>query len=185
MPSVQGWARFFNRRFEDALPFYRHVLRIDPDFHLALWFLGEALVELGEYEEGVGALERAYELAGRTSRLLGYLGYAYGRAGRQDRARDSLAELDARRQRSYVPPYFPALVQSGLGQYNLALDHLEQALRERDTMLRDLKADAAWDRMHSLPRFETVMQRMGFPDPPKTADCGSSLPFSEELRKES
>ena len=46
VPSVQGWVRFFNRRFEDALPFYRQVLRTDPDFHLALWFLGEALVEM-------------------------------------------------------------------------------------------------------------------------------------------
>ena len=115
----------------------------------------------------------------------GYLGYAYGRAGRQDDARDSLAELDARKQHSYVPPYFPALVLSGLGQYDLALDHLEQAFRERDTMLRDLKADAAWDRMHSLPRFETLMQRMGFPDPPKTADRGSSLSLSTELPKQS
>jgi len=129
-------------------------------------------------------LKRAYELAGRTSRLLGYLGYAYGRAGRQDDARDSLAELDARKRRSYVPSYFPALVLSGLGQYDLALDHLEQALRERDTMLRDLKADAAWDRMRSLPRFDALMQRMAFPDSP-TAAHRDSLSISTELQKES
>ena len=83
-----------------------------------------------------------------------------------------------------MPSYFPALVLSGLGQYDLALDHLEQAFRERDTMLRDLKADAAWDRMHSLPRFQALMQRMGFPDPPTSADRGSSLSI-KPLPKES
>jgi serine/threonine-protein kinase len=169
VPSVQGWTRFFARRFEQALPYYEQVLMIDPHFHLALWFRGEALVELERYDEGIASLERAYELGGQTSRLLGYLGYAYGRAGREDRARGSLAELDARQRCDYVPPYFPALVLSGLGQYDGALDRLEQAYRERDTMLRDLKADAHWHRMRSLPRFQTLMQQMAFPDMSKTA----------------
>jgi serine/threonine-protein kinase len=78
VPSVQGWTHIFARQFEDALPYLEQVLRIDPSFHLALWFQGEALVELQRYDEGITSLTRAYELGGRTSRLLGYLGYAYG-----------------------------------------------------------------------------------------------------------
>ena len=166
VPSVRGWTCFFARRFEEALPYYEQVLRIDPNFHLALWFQGEALVELGRYDEGISSLERAYELGGRTSRLLGYLGYAYGRAARKDQARESLAELEARSQRhDYVPPYFPAVILSGLEEHDRALDWLEQAYRERDTMLRDLKADAHWDRMRPLPRFEALMRKMAYPDP--------------------
>ena len=108
VPSVQGWTHIFARQFEDALPYLEQVLRIDPSFHLALWFQGEALVELQRYDEGIISLTRAYELGGRTSRLLGYLGYAYGRAGQEDRARESLAELETRAQHhDYVPPYFP------------------------------------------------------------------------------
>jgi adenylate cyclase len=167
VPSVQGWAQIFARRFEEALPYLKEVLRIDPNFHLALWFQGEALVELQRYDDGITSLTRAYELGGRTSRLLGYLGYAYGRAGQEGRARESLAELEARPQHhDYVPPYFRALVLSGLGEYDRALDRLEQAYAEGDTMLRDLKADAHWDRMRSLPRFEALMEKMAYPDPP-------------------
>jgi TolB-like protein/Tfp pilus assembly protein PilF len=164
VPSVQGWSRFFARRFDEAIPFYRQVLNIDPSFHLALWFLGEALVEMAQYEEGVAALERAYELAGRTSRLLGYLGYAYGRAGREDRARQSLAELDVREKHGYVPPYFQALVLSGLQENDRAIARLEEAYRVGDTMLRDLKADPHWDRMRVLPRFAALMRQMGYPE---------------------
>ena len=157
----------FARRFEVALPYLEQVLRFDPSFHLALWFQGEALVELQRYDEGILSLTRAYELGGRTSRLLGYLGYAYGRAGQEDRARESLAELETRAQHhDYVPPYFPALVLSGLGERERALDRLEQAYAEGDTMLRDLKADPHWDRMRSLPRFEALMQKMAYPDGP-------------------
>ena len=71
VPSVQGWTHIFARRFEEALPYLEQVLRIDPSFHLALWFQGEALVELQRYDEGTISLTRAYELGGRTSRLLG------------------------------------------------------------------------------------------------------------------
>ena len=167
VPSVQGWAHIFARQFEAALSFLEEVLRVDPNFHLALWFQGEALVELGRYDEGLSALTRAYELGGRTSRLLGYLGYACGRAGQRERARESLAELEAREQRrDYVPPYFPALVLSGLEENERALDRLAQAYREGDTMLRDLKADAQWDRMRALPRFEALMRKMAYPIPP-------------------
>lgn len=166
VPSVRGWTRIFARRFEEALPFLEEVLRIDPKFHLALWFQGEALTELGRYEEGVMALRNAYELGGQTSRLLGYLGNAYGRAGWADRARECLAELEAREQRhDYVPPYFPALVLAGLGESDRVLDRLEQAYREGDTMLRDLKADPQWDPMRSLPRFEQLMRKMAYPEP--------------------
>ncbi len=167
VPSVRGWSRIFARRFEEALPFLEEVLRIDPKFHVALWFQGEALTELGRYEEGITALRQAYELAGQTSRLLGYLGNAYARAGQRHRAHECLAELEAREQRhDYVPPYFPALVLAGLGEPDRALDRLEQAYREGDTMLRDLKADPHWDPMRSLPRFQQLMRKMAYPEPP-------------------
>jgi TolB-like protein/Tfp pilus assembly protein PilF len=169
VPSVQGWTRIFARRFEEALPFLEEVLRIDPQFHLALWFQGEALTQLGRYEEGINALRRAYELGGQTSRVLAYLGNACGRAGERDRARECLAELDAREQRhDYVPHYFRALILAGLGESDRALDRLEQAHREGDTMLRDLKADPHWDSMRSLPRFEQLMRQMAYPEPPKS-----------------
>jgi TolB-like protein len=163
VPSVQGWTRFFARRFDEAIPFYRQVLNIDPNFHLALWFLGEALVEMAEYQEGIDALERAYHSAGRTSRLLGYLGYAYGRAGREEQARESLVKLEEREKHSYVPPYFQALVLCGLQENDRAIARLEDACRIGDTMLRDLKADPHWDRMRGEPRFEALMRKMAFP----------------------
>jgi serine/threonine protein kinase/tetratricopeptide (TPR) repeat protein len=165
IPAVQGWTYFFARRFEEALPYYRRVLAVDANHHVTLWFLGEALVELGTYDEGIAALDKALALSGRISRLLGYVGYAYGRAGRGDDARRMLAELESREREQYVPPYFPALVHCGLGETEPALDRLEQAYAVRDTMIRDLKADPAWDRLCSEPRFQTLMRKMAYPEP--------------------
>ena len=163
IPSVQGWVRIFARRFDEAVPILKRVLDIDPDYHVARWFLGEALVELGDLDPGVAELERALDLSGHTSRMHGYLGYAYGRAGRRDDARRMLLELERREITQYVPPYFPALVHAGLDEAERAMDRLEEAWRQRDTMLRDLKADPHWDSLHHHPRFQDLMAKMAFP----------------------
>ncbi len=164
IPSVQGWTYFFERRFQEAIPYYRRVLNVDSNYHVAQWFLGEALVELGEYSDGIDAFEKALHLAGRTSRLLGYLGYAYGRSGQTEKARELLQELEKREKEKYIPPYFFALIYCGLEERENAINRLEQAYAVRDTMLRDLKADPHWDRMRGEPRFQAMFRKMAFPN---------------------
>ena len=164
IPSIHGWAvHYFARRFHEAIPYFRQVLAMDPDFVPALWWLSEALTETGDHEEALAALEKALRLSSRMSRLLGYFGYACGRAGRTDRARELLAELRERGQRAYVPAYFRALIHAGLGERPAALDELERSWAERDSMLRDLKVDPPWDALRDEPRFVALMRRMAYP----------------------
>ena len=159
--SVIGWMHYHSRRYAESLPYYQQVLAADGQYLMGHWLLGEAYVELGEPELGAAALERALALSGRAARFLGYLGYAYARAGRRDDARRMLDELAARRAERYVPLYFPALVHAGLGETEAALDTLERAWEERDTMLRDLKVDPPWERLHGEPRYEALLARLG------------------------
>ena len=158
---VSGWMHYHSRRYAESLPWYEQVLAADPQYLMGHWLLGEAYVELGEMELGVAALERALALSGRAARFLGFLGYAYGRAGRREDARRLLVELEARRAERYVPRYFPALVHAGLGEVEAALDTLERGWEERDTMLRDLKVDPPWNVLHGEPRYEALLARIG------------------------
>jgi TolB-like protein/Flp pilus assembly protein TadD len=159
--AIEGWMHYFDRRYADALPYYRGVLEVDPQHLMTRWFLGEALVELGEHEAARRELEAALELSGRSSRLLGYLGYAHARAGRLPEARATLAELEARRATRYVPRYFDALVHAGLGDGPAALGALEQAWQERDSMLRDLKVDPPWASLQHEPRYQALLRSLG------------------------
>jgi serine/threonine-protein kinase len=158
--AVTGWMHYFARRYPEALPYYRHVLAVDPNHLMARWFLGEALVELGEHGDGVGELEAAVALSRRGARFLAYLGYACGRAGRTDEARALLRELEELAGRRYVPPYFSALVHAGLGDGDRALDELERAWEARDSMLRDLAVDPPWEALHGEPRFRALLERL-------------------------
>ncbi len=164
--AVTGWMHYFARRFRDALPYYRHALSVDPNHLLAHWFLGEALVELGELREGVRELEMALDLSQRGARFLGYAGYAYARAGRTGEARSLLREIEGIAAERYVPPYFPALVHAGLGDRDRALDELERGFESRDSMLRDLAVDPPWDSLRGEPRCRALLARLGLTSAP-------------------
>lgn len=163
--ALIGWMHYFSGRAGDAVPYYRSVLAVDRDHLMAHWFLGEALVELGHHAEGIAELETALARSGRASRFLGYLGNAYGRAGRSSDARALLAELAARGRERYVPAYFPALVQAGLDDRSAALDELERGWAERDSMLRDLKVDPPWACLHGEPRYHALLERLRLSPP--------------------
>jgi tetratricopeptide (TPR) repeat protein len=158
--AVQGWVHNFARHYEEALPYYQQALQIDPDFFPARWFRGQAWVEMGRINDGIGELERAFDLGGQTSRSLAYLGYAYGRGGRVAEATAALETLRKRAADSYVPPYFSALIYCGLGDERRALEDLERAVALPDSMARDLKVDPAWDHLRDEPRMAAMLRRL-------------------------
>jgi tetratricopeptide (TPR) repeat protein len=154
VPAGRGWFTLFSGRAEEGHAILRRVLAVDAGLHPAWWFDGQALDALGRYDEAVAAFERAIELGGRTSRMLGYLGHSLGLGGRRAEAEALLDELDERKaDLQYVPPYFEALVLLGLGERDGALSRLEAALQEGDTMLRDLGGDPPWWVLRSEPRY--------------------------------
>jgi TolB-like protein/Flp pilus assembly protein TadD len=163
VPSMRGWALLFARRYGEAVDCLKRVLVVDPNFMIARWFLGETYAAMGEAAAAAVEMEKATELSGRTSRMLGYLGYAYGRADLKREAQGLLDELEARSRHRYVPPYFLALAASGLGERGRILDELERSYSVRDAMIRDLKVDPPWDLVRSEPRYLELLHRMNFP----------------------
>ena len=75
-------------------------------------------------------------LDGRSANNVGVLGYAHGRSGHIDRAKEHLHELTARAARSYVSPMWTALVHLGLGDLDSVFQSLERAFEERDGVIR-------------------------------------------------
>jgi tetratricopeptide (TPR) repeat protein len=57
-----GQRYFSQRRWQDAVDFFRRALERNPHHFRARLYLGEALLELGQTDEAVAELEMAYEL---------------------------------------------------------------------------------------------------------------------------
>ncbi len=64
-----GQRSFFQRQWEDAVDFFQRALTRNPRHFRARLHLGEALLELGQTDEAVAELERAYELDREEARL--------------------------------------------------------------------------------------------------------------------
>ena len=105
IPCIYGGVvHYFSHQFEAAAPYFRQVLSVDPEFVPALWWLADTLTETGGHEEALALYEQALRLSDRMSRILGYYGYACGRAGRGERARELLADSRSGLGRSMYPP---------------------------------------------------------------------------------
>lgn len=163
VPANRGWVHYFARRYPEAVAALREVLSLHPDLAPAHWFLGMTRIAQGHYTEAIESYVSAIERTGRISRLLGYLGHAYGRQGRRDEAEALLQELQQRARDTYVPPYFQALVLAGLDRSELALSELERAFEHRDSMLRDLFVDASFDRLRDESRFQRLIEGLHLP----------------------
>jgi hypothetical protein len=116
---------------------------------------------LSEADESVARLEKVINTAGRVPFYLGFLGAAYGLAGRTAEARQLDAELEAMRKVRYIQPMALAWLYSGLRDRDATLLYLEEAFTERDLLL--LMVDSQIDFVGDDPRFQKILLQMKLP----------------------
>jgi len=153
-------------RLADAAEAYQQSLEIDPDYLASHYFLGGVLSADGQHARAIEVLERGAYLSDRSSFYLGWLGNAYGLAGRTDDARGVVLELTERAAGEYVAPTTFAMIHAGLGDGDETMAWLERAYSGRDPMCVWLRF-ALFRNMYGDPRFVDLLGRMKLP-PPKT-----------------
>ena len=63
----------------------------------------------------------------------------------------------------YVSPGLVAAVCARLGDKQCAFEWLEKGFEERDEVLISLKVEPLFDSLHSDPRFQDMVRRVGLP----------------------
>lgn len=150
------------RQFDESIALNRKALEMFPNYFLPHMALGGALIEKGDYSEGIQELEKAKTLEPKPLEI-GNLGYAYAKSGRKDEARKLLADLKEQSKRRYVAPFWIAMIYVGLDEKDDAFAWLEKAYQDREWWLIWIKMDPKLDSLRSDPRFTDLMRRIGFP----------------------
>jgi serine/threonine-protein kinase len=159
-----GLARAFEEQFDAAQMYCRRALELDPHFHRPFWFLGLIFAWSGDYAAAESALLRGLELcpgAAFRSRLLGALGFMYGRWGKRDRVDEIKQQLDGMRQHSYVPAFEAAQIEMGLGNLEQAVALLEDGVAKRDSYAVFLNAWLSFKPLRGHPAFRRLLARIG------------------------
>jgi eukaryotic-like serine/threonine-protein kinase len=160
--TSSGWAYYFARQFDRAIDQCQKTLELEPDDIGAHSCLGYSYLAKKDYAKAVAESKKAADLSKNEPLRMEGLGLAYGMAGQKDEARRLLAALQTQSKLRYVPPYFLATVYVGLGEKDQAFALLEKGYAERDPYLTYLKVEPALDPLRSDPRFQQLLQRVGF-----------------------
>jgi tetratricopeptide (TPR) repeat protein len=159
LATTLGLPFYFRREYEQAAEQYREALEMAPDFRLAHYYLGLALLQQGRYGEAISSLRKVRAVDYRQQ-VTAQLGCAYARAGRRAEAHETLQELRSMRRRGYVSPYMEALVYAALGEKEEAVSWLEKAMEERAPWMVFLQVEPCFDALRSERRFRRLVERL-------------------------
>jgi tetratricopeptide (TPR) repeat protein len=157
--ALEGQILFFAGNYDEALDRLQKTIDLETNFWLAHLFISRVHSEKGMHAEAVAAAKRAAELSG-NSQSHAYRAYALTKWGKNSEARALLNELLKESTETYVPPYNLALVYSGLGEQERAMDYLEKGYAEKDSRMVFLKVEPMWNNLRSVPRFRDLIKRM-------------------------
>ena len=156
-----GWRLYMAREYDRAIEQLRNTLDMDPNFALPRLVLGQAYEQKHAYPQGLTELQKAASISHDSPQVLGALGHTYGASGNRPAAEKVLAQLMEESKSQYVSPFYVALVYAGLQENDNALDWLERAFRDRSNAMVFLKVDPQLDGLRSLPRFRSLLTRLG------------------------
>jgi serine/threonine-protein kinase len=153
---------FLWRRYDEAERRYQALIQRAPDLWRAISGLGRVLGAQGRYAEAVAMMEKARQIAGDVPSLLGALAQLQALSGNRAKARVLLDRLRHTARQHNVPATCFVMVHLGLGERGDALNWLERALANRELPLTGLKAHPAYDELRGEPRFQAVLEQVGF-----------------------
>lgn len=171
--TVDPWSPFMQASHHSIMYFARRFAelreRMEADrprvvgffkYHLVL---GMCAIHDRDWDGAIHDLLIAVEASGGSPFTKACLGYALAGSGRQTEARCIFQELLRLSESRYVAAADLAILATGLGDTEVALDWLEKAYNERSTFMILFAHDAMLDPLHAVPRFQDLVRRVGLP----------------------
>ena len=150
---------------ENAATQGRRALELDPGFRPALELRGFLEIHRGDPEAALETWRALPEVADDPYVGAALIGFALGRLGRHDEAREMLRLLD---QRAASHPQLNlrmeyAVLHWGLGDLDETFRQLEAAADERMGVVVFLATSPNWAPLRSEARFQALVERIGVP----------------------
>ncbi|HWQ36716.1 MAG TPA: protein kinase [Blastocatellia bacterium] len=160
---VSYWAGQSDRAVQQL----QKVLELNPHYSLAQIFLAEAYAQRGDCA-AAAALVAGLRQSANDPLTLPTIGYVYGKIGDHQAAHEILTALAQRATQEFVSALNFAQIYAGLGDTEQTLAWLEKACGEGPLWITFVKVDPKFAFLRSDPRFQTLLQRMGFSPDPQT-----------------
>jgi tetratricopeptide (TPR) repeat protein len=162
--TMVGWVYFSQRRQPEALQVYRDVLRLEPEYGIAIYNEGLSYWVQGRADKVIESARRANQVRLPVGELHAEYLLSVGQAlsGQTHAARATLEHLEARFGPG-VPNSYKAAFHVVLGEDDKALKMLEQSFAIREPTLPIIMAEPQIDRIRDHPRFRALRAAMRLP----------------------
>jgi DNA-binding winged helix-turn-helix (wHTH) protein/tetratricopeptide (TPR) repeat protein len=152
--AVTGLTLYLMRRYDEARVELLKTIDLEPNYYPAHLYLARVCLMQGRTNEAITEFEKSLKMSKDKLPIMAELGHAYARAERKTESLGILRRLLDETAKNFIPHYHLALVYAGLGDNNLAFDHLEQASQTKDLKL------AVWFRRE--PRFDSLCENIRY-----------------------
>jgi TolB-like protein/Tfp pilus assembly protein PilF len=154
---------FYSGRIDDAIQQLRAAMSLDPDFPAFHYFLIKIYQSRGSYEDAFQEFVNLQSIIGQFSKeKLSEVKSIDAKSGWKPALKNVLAtmlrELAAGK---YVSAYDVAELQLAVGEDDKAIQWLEKAVEEHANQVIFLHLDPRFERLHSNPRFQNLLRRVG------------------------
>jgi TolB-like protein/Flp pilus assembly protein TadD len=155
--AMLGRALYSARRYQEALTVVDEVISLNPDYRSAYATRGMAHFALGDLGRAAASCEAKSDYWASQQ----CLAVVYNKMNRRPEAEAMFSKLKALGD---APAYQDATIYAQWGDTTKMFEWLETAVRLRDPGLIDLKTDPLFDVVRSLPRFQSIVRQLKFPN---------------------
>ncbi|MEW6128954.1 MAG: protein kinase [Acidobacteriota bacterium] len=155
-----GWIYFYSRQYDAGAKACQKAIEMGPNFFSARRYYGLILEAQNKYDEAIEQFEKGRESSANNPIMIAALGHAYAVAGKKREAQKLLDELTNEPNERKPSSYDIAVIYTGLGETEKAIEWLEKAYEERNEYLSYVKADPRFDPLRTDPRFQDILRRM-------------------------
>lgn len=122
--------------------------------------LAEGYERVGRFSDAVSVLEGYENPSPHVDVTLAHL---YSKAGKDEKARDLLAQVNELRGEHYVSIVIDAYIYAWLGEMEAALSAFESAFREKDPLLQWFQFSFLPTEYRSNQRMRDIIEQFGLP----------------------
>ena len=161
-------------RYDEAIEQAKKTLDLEPDSAVTHAVLGVVYHEKKMYPEAIAEYKKALQLGGSQSEYRGLLGYTYATSGQSSEAEKVVGELKTFWPQETRAALDIAVICSGLGDEERAIQWLQKAEQKHVADLIGIGQDTRFARLRTDPRFQSLTRRVGGPPSAGSADKSSS-----------
>jgi TolB-like protein/DNA-binding winged helix-turn-helix (wHTH) protein len=157
------WVFALARREDLARERSEQLLRVAPQWTWAHFSAAHVYELQGDSEKAAQESLKAEELFGAEPRKIAQLKEAFAKSGAQGYWRRTLENYKETAKSNYVEPVLVAEACARIGDKECTFEWLEKGFEERDDLMINLKVEPVLDSLHSDPRFQDLVRRVGIP----------------------